>query len=119
MTISDDEDRHADEGAGNAPQESPEEHGEHHREGRDGQGGAGNEGLQIVADQELDDPQPDENDDDALPRVQLGHGEQARKNGGDEGADERNVVEREGEQAPRGRGLDARKHGKAPDESVR
>ena len=82
---------------------------------RDGERGTGGERLDVVADEELDGRQSDEDEDDRLPGVQLTDGEEGRKKSCHEGADEGDVVEGEGKEAPGGGGFEAGEQGKAPD----
>src|SRR5262249_55292636 len=95
-----DRNRHADHGPRNAPEKAPEEHSENHRERRDGKDSPGYSGLEIVADEKLNHSQTDEHDRHRLPRIELGQCEEAREDSGHERPDERNVVQREGDDAP-------------------
>src|SRR5262245_10536021 len=99
-------DRHADQRARNAPQESEEKYHEHHRERRDQERRARGKRLEIVANEELDGGKSGEDDDDRLPGIELSDGEERGQERGDEGTDKRDVVEREAENAPGGGGLE-------------
>ena len=85
----------------------PEEHGEQHHERRDGQRAAGDARLDVAADDELDDVQAGEHQPAPTARCELRQCEQGREHGGDERADEGDVVQREGDDAPFGRQLQA------------
>src|SRR5262245_60454606 len=93
-------DRHADQSARNAPQESKEKYREHHRERRDRKRRTCGKRFEIVADEELDGGKPGEDEYDCLPGIKLGDGEERGKERRDKGTDERDVVEGEAEDAP-------------------
>src|SRR5262245_34324750 len=99
-------DRHADQSARNAPQESEEKYREHNCERRDRERRARGKRFEIIADEELDGGKPGEDDDDRLPGLELGDGEERGQERGDKGPDKRDVVEREAENAPGGSGLE-------------
>src|SRR5262245_53517093 len=99
-------DRHADQRPRNAPQESEEKYREHHRERRDRERRARGKRFEIVADEELDGGKSGEDDDDRPPGIELSDGEEGGQERGDQGTDERDVVEREAENAPGGSGLE-------------
>ena len=108
-------DRHADKCAGNAPQKQPEEHGEQHHERRYRKRGAGNARLQIAADQELDEIEAHEDDQRHLPGFGLRDREQAREDRGNERPDERNVIQRKGNDAPGRREFEPGNQRESPD----
>src|SRR5262249_31783725 len=95
-------DRHwqADERAGNAPQEAPEEERDQHHERRYRQSPAGNDGLEIVPDQELDRVEPSEDERRHLPGFELRIGENHGEDHRDQRPDIRNVVQHERDDAP-------------------
>jgi hypothetical protein len=95
-----DHDRDADERASYAPQKSPEKDGEQHHEWRHGKNAACYPRLEVAADEELDEVQTTEYQDRALPGFELSDGEQCRQNRCDQRADEGDIVEREGDDAP-------------------
>ena len=74
--------------------------------------------LEIAADHELDDVEADEDADGCLPTAELENGKRARKERRDEGADERDVIECEGDDAPFGSELQSDRPGEEPDQKA-
>jgi hypothetical protein len=67
-----DQDRHADEGAGYAPEHTPEEYRKQHHERRDGNRRPRDAGFDIAADDELKKVEADEYYESSVERFELG-----------------------------------------------
>ncbi len=114
-----DDDRHADESAGNPPHERPEEHRKQHQEGRNRQRAARDARFEIASDQELNEIEAGEYDHGHLPGFELRDREQGREDGGDQRPHERDIVQQEGDEAPFRRQRKPDQGGEAPDQDAR
>jgi hypothetical protein len=94
-----DDDRHADERAGDPSEEGPEKYREQYQEWRNGKCAACDPGLEIASDNELDQVQAHEHDERHLQGTELRDGELRSEIRRDEWSYEWNVVDREGDRS--------------------
>src|SRR6516162_1281317 len=90
-------DRNADESTEETPQKCPQEGREQHERGRNRQHIARDTWLNVTAYHELNDVEADEKRQNLLPAVELRHRQQCRKQRCNKRADERDIVQREGD----------------------
>src|SRR5215471_1881521 len=109
-----DRDRQADKSAGDPPEKAPEKYREQDNEWRHGQSGAGNSRLEIAAYDELNDVETYKHSKADLPGSSLNKNKERGKNGRNQRAEKRYVVQNKGDHAPRCRELNASNQGEAP-----